>query len=324
MTDAILVTRRPPGAALDLLADAGTIELWPEDSVMPRPELLVRAAQVDGLYCMLTDQIDRELLEAAPRLRVVSNMAVGVDNIDLVACTARRIPVGHTPGVLTEATADLAFGLLLAAARRIGEGIDHVRKNRWGEWEPSLLLGHDVHSTAIGIIGMGRIGTAVARRAAGFGMRILYAGPHPKPEIEAELGAERHDLSGLLAMADHVVITAPLNADTLHLIDNRALRLMKPTATLVNIARGPIVDTDALVAALAVGQIAAAGLDVTDPEPLGADHPLVGLPNCVITPHLGSASERTRADMAELAARNLIAGLAGRHLPACVNPAAYG
>jgi lactate dehydrogenase-like 2-hydroxyacid dehydrogenase len=324
MTDKILVTRRPPGAALEMLADAATVDLWPEDSVVPRSELIARAARADALYCMLTDRVDRELLAAAPRLRVISNMAVGVDNIDVAACTARRIPVGHTPGVLTDATADLAFGLLLAAARRIGEGVDHVRNDRWGEWEPLLLLGREVHSTVIGIIGMGRIGTAVARRATGFGMRILYAGPHPKPEIEAELGAERHDLSGLLSIADHVVITAPLNADTLRLIDERALRLMKPTATLVNIARGPIIDTDALVAALTAGQIAAAGLDVTDPEPLRADHPLVALPNCVITPHLGSAAERTRADMAELAARNLLAGLAGRHLPACANPAVYG
>jgi lactate dehydrogenase-like 2-hydroxyacid dehydrogenase len=251
-------------------------------------------------------------------------MAVGVDNVDVSACTERLIPVGNTPGVLTEATADLAFGLLLAAARRFREAIDHVRRDAWGDWKPDLLLGRDVHSAVLGIVGMGRIGTAIARRARGFGMEIVYSGPNPKPDIEAELGAVRRDLSGLLSMSDHVVVAAPLNADTHHLIDEAAFRLMKPTATLVNVSRGPIVDTDALVNALITGAIAAAGLDVTDPEPLRADHPLAGLPNCVITPHLGSASERTRADMAELAARNLILGLQGRPMVSCVNPSVLG
>jgi glyoxylate reductase len=290
---------------------------------MPRADVLTRVATVDALYCMLTDQIDRELLERAPQLRVVSNMGVGVDNVDLAACTQLGIPVGNTPGVLTEATADLAFALVLAAARRIGEGIQHVRNDEWGEWRPGLLLGRDVHSSVIGIIGMGRIGGAVARRAAGFGMSIVYSGPSSKPEIEEELGAARRDLAELLAEADHVVVTAPLNADTHHLINAAALRLMKSTATLTNVARGPLVDTDALVAALASGVIAAAGLDVTDPEPIRADHPLVQLPNCVIVPHIGSASAKTRSDMAELAARNVVRGLAGEELEACANPEVY-
>ncbi len=290
---------------------------------MPRTEMMERIAAAEALYCMLTDQIDRELLDAAPRLSVISTMAVGVDNIDLVACTERGIPVGHTPGVLTEATADMAFGLLLAAARRIGEGIEHVRRDRWGEWQPDLLLGSDVHSSVIGIVGLGRIGAAVARRAHGFGMSIVYAGPNPKPDIEAELGAVRRDLSGLLAAADHVVITAPLNPETYHLINERTLRLMKPNATLVNIARGPLVDTDALVDALRSGRIAAAGLDVTDPEPLRAEHPLARLANCVITPHLGSAAAATRAAMAELAARNLILARNGERMEACANPQVY-
>jgi lactate dehydrogenase-like 2-hydroxyacid dehydrogenase len=287
---------------------------------MPRAELLAQVAGAEGLYCMLTDQIDAELLDAAPRLRVVSNMAVGVDNVDLVACGKRGIPVGHTPRVLTEATADMAFGLLLAAARRIGEGIDHVRSNEWGEWRPDLLLGNDVHSSVIGIVGMGRIGAAVARRAAGFGMSIVYSGPSRKPDIEAELGAVRRDLSGLLAAADHVVVTAALNPGTYQLINSQSFRLMKSTATFVNVSRGPLVDTEALVAALRTGAIAAAALDVTDPEPLRADHPLAQLPNCVITPHLGSASAGTRADMADLAARNLLLGMAGKPLEACANP----
>lgn len=291
---------------------------------MPRTELLKQVAEAEALYCMLTDQVDRELLDAAPQLAVISNMAVGVDNVDLVACTERGIPVGHTPGVLTEATADMAFGLLLAAARRIGEGIDHVRQDRWGEWQPDLLLGSDVHSSVIGIVGMGRIGAAVARRASGFGMSIVYAGPNPKPDIEDELGAVRRDLSGLLSVADHVVITAPLNPDTYHLINERTLRLMRPTATLVNIARGPLVDTKALVDALRSGAIAAAGIDVTDPEPLRANHPLARLANCVITPHLGSASAATRAAMSELAARNLILARKGERMEACANPQVYG
>jgi glyoxylate reductase len=319
----IFVTRRPLGEALRLLNDAGRVELWSDDRIIPRDELLRRVADASGLYCMLTERVDRELLDAAPRLQVVSNMAVGVDNVDLVACTERGIPVGHTPGVLTEATADLAMGLLLAAARRMGEGVSHVRADQWGEWRPGLLLGQDVHSSVIGIIGMGRIGAAIARRASGFGMSIIYAGPNAKPDIEAELGAVRQDISGLLATADHVVVAAALGADTYQLIDEKALRLMKPTATLVNIARGQLVDTDALVRALRGGIIAAAGLDVTDPEPLRADHPLAQLPNCVITPHLGSASERTRADMANLAARNLLLGLSGQRLEACANPTVY-
>lgn len=324
MSNSIFVTRRPPGGALDLLHEFGHVEIWPDDSIIPRVELLSRVPEVVGLYCMLTDQVDRELLDAAPQLRAVSSMSVGVDNIDVAACTERAIPVGHTPGVLTEATADLAFGLLLGAARRLGEGIELVHRDEWNEWKPDLLLGHNVHSSIIGIIGMGRIGAAVARRASGFGMSIVYSGPNAKPEIELQLGAERRDLPGLLTMADHVVVTAPLNANTYHLINATSFRLMKSTATLINVARGPIVDTDALVEALATGSIAAAGLDVTDPEPLRADHPLALLSNCVITPHLGSASHQTRSAMAELAARNLVLALDGKPMEACVNPGVFG
>jgi glyoxylate reductase len=308
---------------MSMLREIDRVAVWEGDGVMPRAELLRRVAGASGLYCMLTDRIDRELLSVAPELRAISNMAAGVDNVDLGACTEAGIPVGHTPGVLTEATADMALALLLAAARRVGEGIDHVKSDRWGQWTPDLLLGQDVHGASIGIIGMGRIGTAVARRAAGFGMAIVYNSPHRKPDVEKELGATRHDLSGLLTISDHVVLTAALNADTYQLVNEQSLRLMKPTATLVNIARGALVDTAALVRALQNGAIAAAGLDVTDPEPLRADHPLANLPNCIITPHLGSASAKTRADMAELAARNLIDALDGKQMRACANPAVY-
>jgi len=319
----ILVTRYPPGSALDLLRQVDRVAVWEADCVMPRDELLESVAEADGLYCMLTDRIDRELLAAASNLRAVSNMAVGVDNIDLVACTERGIPVGHTPGVLTEATADLAFGLLIAAARRLREGMEYVRDGGWGEWEPDLLLGQDVYESVLGIVGMGRIGAAVARRGAGFGMSIVYASPSPKPAVEHELGAVRHDLSGVLAAADHLVITAALNASTYHMINERSLRLMKPHATLINVARGPLVDTDALVAALQRGGIGAAALDVTDPEPIAADHPLTKLTNCFITPHLGSASAKTRAAMGDLAARNLLLALQGRPMEACANFVGY-
>ncbi len=319
----ILVTRRPPGSALEMLRKVDRVAVWEGDGAMPDSELLTQVANADALYCMLTDQIDRALLDAAPRLRAISNMAVGLDNVDLVACTDRSIPVGHTPGVLTEATADLAFGLILAAARRIGEGYDFVRADAWGEWQPDLLLGADVHSATIGIVGLGRIGAAVARRAAGFGMSIVYTGPSSKPEVEKELGAVRRDLAGLLAVADHVVVTAPLNADTYHLINEQSFRLMKPSATFVNVARGPLVDADALVAALQTGAIASAALDVTDPEPLRADHPLAKLPNCIVTPHLGSASVRTRSAMADLAARNLLLAIRGERMEACANPSVY-
>lgn len=324
MASSILVTRRPPGTALDILSSAGSIDLWEPDEIMSRVELVRRVAEADAVYCMLTDRIDTELLDAAPRLRVVSNMAVGLDNIDLEACTSRRIAVGHTPGVLTEATADLAMALLLAATRRIGEGIDYVRAGSWGEFRLDLLLGQEVHSSTIGVVGMGRIGSAVARRAAGFGMSILYSGPSRKPAIEQELGAQHHRLDDLLRLADHVVITAPLTPKTHHLISEDALQLMKPTATLINVARGPLVDTAALVDALQNRLIASAALDVTDPEPLPSDHPLLSLPNCIVIPHLGSATLKTRAAMADLAARNVVLGLRGKPMEACANPEVYG
>jgi lactate dehydrogenase-like 2-hydroxyacid dehydrogenase len=319
-----VITRRPPGSAVSAVENEADVWLWAEDRPIPVWELRDAVAHAEGLYCMLTDTIDAALLDAAPGLRVVSTMAVGVDNIDLQACTAREIPVGHTPDVLNETTADTAFALLLAASRRLGEGRDYVRTGEWARWEPELLLGHDVHGSTLGIIGLGRVGEAIARRAAGFGVRVLYSTRRRRPEAEAGLGVIYRGLEELLAESDHVVVATPLTTETRHIVDAAALSKMKSTATLVNISRGGTVDSDALVQALQSGEIAAAGLDVTDPEPIPADHPLVGLDNCFIIPHLGSSSRRTREAMATLAADNLLAGLRGDRLPACANPEVYG
>lgn len=287
---------------------------------MPAETLRSRLPSVDGLLCMLTDGIGPAELDRAARLRVISQMAVGVDNIDVIACSARGIPVGHTPDVLTETTADTAFALLAAAVRRIPEGRDVVRNGRWGDWDPQFLLGGDLHDTDLGIVGLGRIGTAVARRAAGFGMRVRYTSRTRKPHLESTLGAGYRELPELLEVSDHVVLTLPLSPETRHLIDGEALARMKPDATLVNVSRGPLVDHDALGRALSEGWIGRAALDVTDPEPIPAGHPLVGMPNCLIVPHIGSASVRTRAAMAGLAVDNLLAGLEGRAMPARFDP----
>ena len=296
---------------------------WPENRTMPRGLLLERIADADGALVMLTDRVDDEFLEAGSRLVVVSQMAVGVDNIDLDACTRRGIPVGHTPDVLTETTADMAWALLAAAARRIPEGRDYVLGGHWKEWDPDLLLGSDLWGTTLGIVGMGRIGKAVARRAAGFSMRVVYNSRSPKPRLEEKTGAAYRALGDLLSEADHVVVTAAYTPETHHLIDHAALVRMKPTATLVNIARGPLVDPGALSRALRSGSIGTAALDVTEPEPIPADHDLLSLPNCLVIPHLGSASRGTRLAMATRAVDNLLAGVAGQQVPWCANPWVY-
>jgi glyoxylate reductase len=315
----IVVTRRIMETAHALLEYEGDVWVWPEDRPITREALFAEAATADAIYTMLTDSIDEELVAAAPALRVVSQMAVGVDNIDVAACTARGIPVGHTPDVLTETTADTAFGLLLMASRRFSEGIDLVRDDAWGPWEPELLLGQDVSGSTIGIIGFGRIGQAIARRARGFDMGILVVNRSPRPDDVAAVDGEQVDLDRLLAESDHVVVAVALTPETRHLIDEAALRSMQRHATLVNISRGQTVDQHALYRALAEGWIGAAGLDVTDPEPMRGDDPLLALPNCTVVPHLGSASRQTRVKMAEMAARNLIAGLRGMPMEACVN-----
>jgi lactate dehydrogenase-like 2-hydroxyacid dehydrogenase len=250
-------------------------------------------------------------------------MAVGVDNVDLAAATAHGIPVGHTPDVLTEATADMTFALLLAAARRIAEGVEYIRAGRWRTWDPMGLLGAEVWGATLGIVGLGRIGAAVARRAQGFGMRILYHDPTRKPNLEAELGVEYAALDDLLARSDFISLHCPLIPETYRLIGESTLQKMKPSAILINAARGPVVDTDALVRALREGWIAAAALDVTNPEPLPFDHALMTLPNCTVVPHLGSATVAARGAMAKMAAENLLAGLKSRRMPHCANPAVY-
>ena len=301
----VFVTRRLPGDAVDRLAAEHHVEVWQSRLPPSRTKLHDAAAEVEGLLCLLTDRIDRELLEAAPNLRAISNYAVGVDNIDIDAATERGIPVGYTPDVLTEATADATFALLLAAARRIVEGDAEVRAGHWLTWEPQQLLGFDVHGKTLGIVGLGRIGKAVARRAAGFDMEVIDS---------KEVG-----LDELLERSDFVSVHTRLTEKTHHLIGEDELRRMKPTAILVNTARGPIVDTQALQRALVYGWIAGAALDVTDPEPLPKGHPLLDAPNLIVVPHIASASTEAREAMANLAVDNLLAGLAGEPMPQQVN-----
>ncbi|MCY3836544.1 MAG: D-glycerate dehydrogenase [Anaerolineaceae bacterium] len=318
----IFITRPIPSAGIDLLQDHCEVDVFPGPAPPRRAELLAGVAKADAILPLLTERIDEEVLRAGPQLRVIANMAVGYDNIDVAAATARGIPVGNTPGVLTETSADLAFALLLAAARHIVPGADYVRAGRWQTWEPQLFLGQDVHGATLGIVGLGRIGQAVARRARGFGMRILFHGGSDQTAAEA-LGARRVPFAELLQQSDFVSVHTPLNAETHHLIDAAALQRMKPTAILVNTARGAVVDPVALYEALSSGQIAAAALDVTEPEPPATDDPLLGLANCLVIPHLGSASVATRAKMAAMAAENALAGLRGERLPHCVNEAVY-
>src|ERR671917_1157068 len=307
----VFVTRRLPGGALDRLAAAHDVEVWPEQMPPGREELLARAPDLEGLLPLLTDPVDAELIEAAPRLRAISNYAVGVDNVDLEAASARGIPVGNTPGVLTDTTADLAVALMLGIARRLAEGDAYVRRGEWGTWEPELLLGHDLHEATVGIVGFGRIGQAVARRVEGFGCTVLHTSRSGGVPFEE-----------LLERSDFVSVHTPLTPETRGLIDSGALRRMKPTGYLVNTARGPVVDTDALIEALHAGEIAGAALDVTDPEPLPGDHPLLDAPNLLVVPHIASATHATRGRMAEIAVANLLAGLAGDAMPHDVTPRA--
>jgi glyoxylate reductase len=322
----VFVARLIPEEGLGKVTEATDATVWPDELPPPREKLLAAVEGCDGVLTLLTDRVDAEFLDrAGPGLKVVSNYAVGFDNVDVPECTRRGIPVGNTPGVLTETTADLAFALLMAAARRLPEADRYVRAGKWRTWGPMLLLGPDVHGATMGIVGFGRIGQALARRAAGFGMRILYHDVNRLPEdVTKPLGAIYTPLEELLASSDFVSLHVNLTPETRHLIDAAALRRMKKSAVLVNTSRGPVVDGHALFEALRDGEIFAAGLDVTDPEPLPAEDPLLSLDNCLVVPHIASASRATRAKMAEMAAANLLAGLRGERLPTPVNPEVYG
>jgi gluconate 2-dehydrogenase len=319
MKPRLLVTRRVFPEVLEALAAAYEVEHNADDAFWTDAELRAKAAGCDALYVVATDRVDAALLAACPRLRIVATGSVGHNHVDLAACRARGIAVTNTPDVLTEATADMAWALLMATARRVTESERWLREGRWGRWAWDQFLGADVHGATLGIVGMGRIGSAVARRARGFSMRLLYANRSPAPN-EAELGAERVPLEALLGRADHVVLVLPYSPATHHLIGAAQLARMKPTATLVNIARGGIVDDAALAAALREGRIAAAGLDVYENEPAVLPA-LLEVPNVVLTPHLGSATRSSRLGMAMLAARNLLAHAAGRPLPTPVGGA---
>jgi lactate dehydrogenase-like 2-hydroxyacid dehydrogenase len=312
-----VVTRALPLDWIAALSQRCELVCGPAERPGWTEETLAALPRAHAILSLLTERVDAAILARAPGLRVVSNMAVGVDNIDVAACTSRGIPVGHTPGVLTEATADLAFALLLAAARRVPESMADARGGGWTTWSPTGWLGLDLDGATLGIVGMGKIGLAVARRAAGFGLRIVYASRRPVDAAPA--GARRVELAELLGASDFVSLHVPLTAETERMIDASALALMKPTAILVNTSRGGIVDQAALVAALAAGRIAGAALDVSEPEPLPTVHPLWGMKNVVLTPHIGSATTGTRRRMAELAVMNVLAGVEGRALPHCVN-----
>lgn len=319
----VLVSHTLPDGWLSSLEGKCQTVIGPVDATSLGPRLESLLGEAEGLFSLLTIRVDESLLKKAPKLKVVSNMAVGVDNIDLQACTKRGIPVGNTPGVLTEGTADLTMAILLGAARRLAEASQDAREGRWTTWSPTGWLGMDLYGATLGIIGLGNIGSAVAERAKGFGMKLIYNDPNVHPDLEKRLGIIRVDMEELLERSDFVSLHVPLTTETKGIIDEKALRRMKPNAILVNAARGPVVDTQALVRALKEKWIAGAALDVTDPEPLPPEHELYRLSNCLIAPHIGSATWNTRRRMAERACQNLLAGLEGRRLPLCVNPEVY-
>ncbi len=320
----VFVTRRIFPEAEDLISDAAEMEVWPDESP-PSPEMLrEKIAGVDGVLTNIMDRVDAGLLQAAGRLKVVSQLGVGVDNVDVAEATQRGVLVGNTPGVLAKATADIGFALLMSAARRVGESERWLRGGNWRiQYHPMFWLGQDIHGSTLGIIGMGQIGLEMARRARGFDMRVLYYSRTRKPDVEAELSTEFVGLDRLLAESDFVSLHVPLTPETRHFIGEQELRQMKPSAILINVARGAVVDQTALYSALKDGLIRAAGIDVTDPEPIPTGDPLLTLDNLVVTPHIGSASMDARRETCLLAARNLVAGIEGRRLDACANPQIY-
>ena len=320
----VFVTRIMAQEALDKIAQAAEMEVWPEELSPPYEVLQEKARDAWGLLTLLSDRIDAALMDAAPKLKVVSNLAVGYDNINTAEATKHHIAVSNTPGVLTGTTADLAFTLLMAAARRVVEADNYTRKGRWKTWGPKILLGQDIHNATLGIIGLGRIGAEIAKRGRGFNMKVLYYDEMRRSEKEEkQLGVEYvPNLAKLLPRADFISVHVPLLPQTRHLIGAAEFALMKPTAVLINTSRGPVVDQKALYQALKSGQIFSAGLDVSEVEPIPPDDPLLTLDNVIITPHIASASFTTRKEMALMAAENVLAGLRGKTPPNCVNPEA--
>jgi len=315
MKPKVFVTRHLPVIARDELEKVCEVEIWDRETPPPYEIIVEKIADKEGLLCLLTDRIDAAMMDAAPNLKIISQCAVGYDNIDVTAATSRGIAVGNTPGVLTDATADFAFSLLMSAARRVCEGMDYVRAGKWETWGLTTLLGQDVFGASLGIIGLGRIGQAVARRARGFEMQVWYYDQQRQPEVEESLGIKYRQFDELLAEADFVTLHVNLTPETLGLIGKRELELMRPKAILINTARGSIVDSEALYQALKSKQIACAALDVTDPEPLPANHKLLSLPNLIIAPHIASATVTSRTNMALMAVQNLVAGVQGTKLP---------
>jgi lactate dehydrogenase-like 2-hydroxyacid dehydrogenase len=314
------ITRTLLPEALEIVERVADVDLWPDEWPPSVEELHRRAAGVDGILTTIMDRVDAALMDAAPNLKVISQLAVGLDNVDVAEATRRGIPVGYTPGVLAKSTADLAMALLLGAARRTSESERWLRGGGWQiQFHPTHWLGQDVHEACLGIVGLGQIGREIAKRARGFDMDIAYHSRTRYPDAEAEYGVRYVEFPDLLAQADFVVLSVPLTPQTHHLISGPQLAMMKPSAILINVSRGPVVDPAALYEALRDGQIARAALDVTSPEPISPDDPLLTLDNLVITPHIGSAALPTRLNTMKLAARNLVAGLKGEPMEACAN-----
>jgi glyoxylate reductase len=320
----VFVTRLIPDKGLDMVRQVAGVEVWQDPLPPPYETLLQKVTGLDALLCLLTDKIDANLMDAiGPQVKVISQMAVGFDNIDIPAATARGIPIGNTPGVLTDTTADFAWALLMSAARRVVEGDKFTRAGKWKTWGPIDFLGPDITGATLGIVGFGRIGQGLAKRAQGFDMRILYFDTQRYPEAEQKYGAQFVEMDTLLRESDFVSLHTILSKETYHLMDDARLMLMKPSGILINTSRGPVVDPAALYRALSSSTIAYAALDVTEPEPIKLDDPLLTLDNIIIAPHIASASFQTRNKMATMAAANLIAGLKGERLPNCVNPQVY-
>ena len=320
----VFVTRQCFPEAIDVLKNAAEVEVWPNEEPPTAVELQSRIESVDGVMTNIMDHMDAPTLQAALRLKVIGQLGVGVDNIDVAEATRRGVLVGNTPGVLAQATADTGFALLMSAARRIGESERWLREGNWKiQYHPMHWLGADIHGATLGIVGMGQIGLEMAKRALGFSMKVIYYSRTRKPDLESRYGLEYVEPQTLLRIADFVSLHIPLTPETRHYISERELGMMKPTAILLNLARGSIVDAKALYTALSEGRIRAAALDVTDPEPISPDDPLLTLSNLVITPHIGSASINARRETCLLAARNIVAGIEGRRLEQCANPELY-